>query len=945
MTETKRKKLVDSEKSEQDSASAFVHTISLGSKGELLDAHTHQPVEDFSRLISRCKYGDNAAADELADQILETASESSAYQTFLTTSHQGERALILTSHGIYNVPTASALIVQRLAERMNVSLANKDMPGVIVDTPLPSSVIGVITGAEQSLFSYAVIDGLTNYKGCDVIFVDDMLLTQEHEEKISRYVIEECGANSVFFLYGAKLEEESFRQTNQVLERVVANREIDGSLESLLPMLKEPHSFTVVQRLLRTVLHPDNKHKLPNYFKLLPDESLLKMYKAASSADFSLRFNGMYKSAICILKEELIARGWVSPEGTLYRKQKFITKEEFSLAAPHQVAVHRLNSKHDISLNDAQLYSRMKYCDPAAVREVANRMAESILKDEQFRSTIQAGKPLYITSSAYGSVPTASTFLTDQIEQQLLAAGVQVKRIKIERKGQFAKQDFGSLSAEERQAAMKARKLELDDDTKAVISGGTVLLVDDLCATGSHEQSIRKVLEEAGVATMFSAYFVKFTEKLMVNEPDTEEWLNRASAKTPLDFLGWMKGLPENSFQANARLVKMLLTTSAEPKQGITADQRKSDLQLFLVECENSVLIELYQAAISEDGYFAMPQYLTGFQLLEAEAIRRKLISVTESNRFHHRVTTCCLTIHEGTFRDIESGRDHSELIKKYSLMKFGAPGEIAWFAKEIAAHYLVRLQFNKDGLRDFYQSIKDRGEYISLFVPGSRNVPSASNFVLQQAVEQINIGLAVLDLPTIIVVHLPRLESNTANYAQLSAEERAARPQTTKTLLPGSEFYQNPMHVIFGDDVRITGATADRVRQDCLAKGAVSFSELYGLQIDPSLALTTPEVENTLNTAIVTGGLDQNIVYILNHPEFQPVQRMVRLVLSESNRDQLASFLNRYISDEALIKLYIATTNNDYLKNEKYRPSGQVLRTVLFERQLITSSGLLIRK
>lgn len=930
--------------SAREQSSAFVHTIALGGRGELVDLQTGQPVEGFARLISRCRYGDKRAADEVADMMLEAAGQQSALADFIQRSHSEGKAVVITSHGLSNVPTASALIVQSLLERMNFPLCDTDGPPVIVDRPIAIPALKDVAGTEELAFAHPYLTNLVNYQGLNVLFVDDVLVTLEREKQTSSFLTSKCGASEVFFLYGGVLDRESYTKTNGVLEKMVVNREIDGSLQSLLPLLSDPNQFVVLQRTLQVILHPENKQNLEAFLRQLPDESVLTIVRTITHVDFTVRYNGFYQSSIKIIKADLARRGWVSDDGKLYRKQRVETGEQFALAEPHQMVVHTLESKKDIPLRDAELYSGMKYCDPKAVRAVADQMAESILADDAFLEAAR-GTTIYLTSSAYGAVPTAATLLTDRVESHLRDAGIRVVRFKVERKGQFAKQNFGDLDATQRAAALKARKLEIDSQVAEQLPGATVLMIDDLCATGSHEKAMRSILEAANVGQMFSAYYIKFTKKLMVNEPDTEEWLNRASAKSPVDFLGWMAKLGDESFIANARLIKMILTTSAEENQGISADQRVTELKQFLSQCPNQVLEELYAAATSADGYFAMSQYESGFQLLEVELLRRQLRSIEEINALHKRTAGIAITESKNTYVDMSTSHERNEIVSRYSLMKFGDPEQIQFFADLIAQKFIEEFDRESSELRQIFDSARDNHEHVVLFVPGSRNVPSASNFVLFQAIEQINIMLALQDLPTVICTHLPRLASNTANYAQLSQKERNGRPISTKTLLPGNEMYQHSIHVLFGDDVRITGATADRVRRDVMAKGALSFRELYAILIDPVVAASKPEIENALNTREVSGDLSTKVATILNHPAFQPVQRMVRLVLSESNRDQLAAFLHRYISNEALIKLYIATTGNDYLKNEKYRASGEILRTVLFERGLVTASGLLVRK
>lgn len=934
--------LVTPEKVEITEQAASLQHLTIGDTGSIIDLDNGQPAEELSYLISRCKYGDLDAADELAGKIAEEATTDINFINFLIRAQEENRVVFITSHGVYNVPTASKLILDSLSESLNIWLSAQGMQNLLVDMPIPNLIRDEFEDERiKNPRPRGLIDN-GKFKDYSVIFVDDMRVSSDSAERIHATLTENGKAEDVFFLYGAILDPVAYETTNRKFEEMVSRREIDGSLEKLLPMLQQPETFTVVQRTLKAVLDPDNKDRLDNYFKLLPDGTLKKLYRAASHADFTRRFNGTYRSTTAILRETLVNRGWVSPEtGALYRKKKFQHKEIEDIEKPHRIITKHLNSRKDITIEEARQYSRMKYGDNRAIREVADKMALSIQNDPELQTFLETKMPLIITSSAYGEVPTAATYLTDHIEEILRTKGVDVRRIKIDRLGQFAKQDFGKLSEEHRQAAMKARKLQLRKEFVEVVNGATVMVIDDLCATGSHERAIHSLLHQYGVKKVFTSYYINFSEQIRINDPDVEEWLNRAQAKTTRDLIHWLDG---ETFGPNARMLKFVLTTKAEESLGITENKRIADLNYFLDSLDNGVLRKLYEAAVSADGYCYMSDYAKGFSLLEAKAIEKGAIETNEVNRIHGRVVYEVVTLdHKGKFIRPENGEELDQLVKEYSLMKFGSPNEIKKFGRRIAIEFIEQLSSTNSELRRKFEDIREKGEYVSLFVPGSRNVPSASNFVMEEAIRYINISLALEDLPTIIIMNLPRLESNTANYAQLSNEERGKRPPTTKTLLPGPEFYKNPMHIIFGDDVRISGTTAERVRQSALENGALSVSEVYGLMIEPQIGINQPEIEDSLNSFQINGTLNEDITYIVNQERFKPVQRLVRLILDRKNQQFLYDFAFDHLNDKGLIELYKAALGNDYAKNDRYSESVKVLRKVMFDRGLVDINGLLL--
>ena len=297
------------------------------------------------------------------------------------------------------------------------------------------------------------------------------------------------------------------------------------------------------------------------------------------------------------------------------------------------------------------------------------------------------------------------------------------------------------------------------------------------------------------------------------------------------------------------------------------------------------------------------------------------------------------LTIdNDGSYIDRISGENKNEVVKKYSLMKFGSVKEIEEAAEEIYRKFID----NFDKYEQFFEDVKRLNQFIVIAAPGYRNVESASNSIIDKAIKKINIVLSLKDLPTIIVIKLPRLESNKANYATLSAVERSSLPPTTDQIMPGREFFQFPIHFIFGDDVKITGATAKGAQTATEKFGGLSFSEIYWVSLDPELTAKYPGVEDKINQFQVKNTLDENIEYILGQDNFQPVQRLIRLVLNEKNREALPEFVKNKVSDSTLKKLFVSAHNNDYPKNELYSESVKILNQEMFRRNLTSPDGSL---
>jgi hypothetical protein len=168
--------------------------------------------------------------------------------------------------------------------------------------------------------------------------------------------------------------------------------------------------------------------------------------------------------------------------------------------------------------------------------------------------------------------------------------------------------------------------------------------------------------------------------------------------------------------------------------------------------------------------------------------------------------------------------------------------------------------------------------------------------------------------LATGIVRTATRFGSGRADYAQLGSLERRTQKKTTQSLIPASDFKDRSIHVIFFDDMVASGATVERAERKFLSAGALSFRAEVLLKTDSTMQ-TYPGVEHKINTFQVGSKLDESVAKILMNETYQPVQRMLRLLLSRENQPFLNDFLNKFnIPTVVLIRIYRHALANDYL-------------------------------
>jgi hypothetical protein len=330
-----------------------------------------------------------------------------------------------------------------------------------------------------------------------------------------------------------------------------------------------------------------------------------------------------------------------------------------------------------------------------------------------------------------------------------------------------------------------------------------------------------------------------------------------------------------------------------------------------------------------------------GFRAFAADLLARGLIDMGEYVTILGGTALVCLEPRpHGRFHDMRTGDDAGELTAIYSRAKYGGVDDIHYIARRLVDYLYAELEDPRSQWTALFQDAKACGDCVVMMTTGWRNVPSTANVLYEIVVEAVNLKLAYLALPTIINVKLPRLAPPCENYASLSLEEREQVNLVQDHVIPAENFYRwRGVHVIFGDDVLVTGSTADKVLQESLRNGAKSFRALYPVAIDPRVALTDATVEDRLNSVAITPQLDNTLAQLLSAPGYQPILRTLRLLFAESNREGLAAFLPK-VPASVWLGLYKAALGNEFLAQAQCVPSLVLLRSYLTRLSLLDDAG-----
>lgn len=257
-------------------------------------------------------------------------------------------------------------------------------------------------------------------------------------------------------------------------------------------------------------------------------------------------------------------------------------------------SLHKITdeTKLGFSPND---YSRFKFGDGKVARSFGINLARGFIKEVLSEGALD--KQLVVISSPYAFVPTATyamkTPFVYELNHWLADKDIPVvQEAKVHRTITY-KEDYGNLDAEQRLALITRDSFHIDS---AFLEGKTLLFLDDIRITGSHERMIERMIAANNIENdIYMLYFAQ-----LVNEnihPSIENTLNYHYVKSIFDLDDIIKN---DDFQINTRIVKYLLSSEATSFAVFIKNQCESFIRnLYNMALGNSYhRIENYSANI-----------------------------------------------------------------------------------------------------------------------------------------------------------------------------------------------------------------------------------------------------------------------------------------------------------------------------------------------------------
>lgn len=224
-----------------------------------------------------------------------------------------------------------------------------------------------------------------------------------------------------------------------------------------------------------------------------------------------------------------------------------------------------------------QDYSRFKYGSKSLARRFGRELADRLLNSETFTSLLPALANPYgivIYPSPYNFVPTATFALKDYFVARYNEVAIPRHGLAPLQEGKIFRsysynEDYGAMSKTERDAAISGDDFYIDVE---FARGKTLIFLDDIRVTGSHEGRIRHLLNKTGLVAQahLFLYFAQVSNSAQC-DPTVENKLNYAAVHNLLSIDNIIKN---DEFLFNTRVVKYIL--SAELSQFITFIQYQS---------------------------------------------------------------------------------------------------------------------------------------------------------------------------------------------------------------------------------------------------------------------------------------------------------------------------------------------------------------------------------
>lgn len=259
-------------------------------------------------------------------------------------------------------------------------------------------------------------------------------------------------------------------------------------------------------------------------------------------------------------------------------------------------SLHKIDNNEQFTFSPSD-YSVFKFGNVRVAEQFAKELFEGFIKEYADQLTTEE---IYIFPSPYMAIPTASNYLCYyfkiELDRYLFLKGHSSSKLgKIHRKQTYTI-DYGNLSFEDRKNLIANDTYYID---RELLKNKLCVFLDDIKITGSHEYTVKKILNEYDVQGNF--FFLYYAEVVNLDlDPKIENFFNYY---TIADEKSLIELVNSNNFKFNTRVVKYILNLAEDQFTYVfnnIAEEKKK---------------KLFDLAISND-YHQIEEYQTNLKKL-----------------------------------------------------------------------------------------------------------------------------------------------------------------------------------------------------------------------------------------------------------------------------------------------------------------------------------------
>lgn len=279
----------------------------------------------------------------------------------------------------------------------------------------------------------------------------------------------------------------------------------------------------------------------------------------------------------------------------------------------HTFSLYKINNSETFDFSPSE-YSRFKFGDDFVAEKFGTSMANQFIEKYLKINTIPS--QIVVISSPYSFIPTATYALKNHfvftLNRWLAENNFSViQETKVHRTITY-KEDYGELNAEQRIKLIGNDSFHID---KEFLAGKTLLFLDDIKITGSHERMINKMLVEYELLNdTHLLYFAELNNKDI--HPKIENFLNYYNVKSIFDLNNIISG---GRFVINTRIVKYILNSDF------------THFKLFIESQTEEFISLLYNMALG-NSYHTIKEYQDNLNYIKSNFILKILKNIHHGN-------------------------------------------------------------------------------------------------------------------------------------------------------------------------------------------------------------------------------------------------------------------------------------------------------------------------